>query len=665
MIGWTYEANREAIKQAQKDLDTFKDEDRLNDLEKAKEDELNELDEKIKNWEDYLTMLEYQYNEYERIERQRLLMEVTGAEDMRGVHEFLVDDMENFTDYVKNNQSAFLENAIKAYTDYNTAFGGFLDDYEKNQLRLYDLLGEQKTLLNEQDFFKGNGTPLENFINNQLNNNWSDTTKELYSTLTGAKYGVSEYQSASQQKQAEAMADIKAAEKNGTLKNISDVNGNTYKTSAEYEAAKAAGTAGDIASYNIGGASYVKDPTGYYDPETGKAKTGKVYGSNQTMTEEEAAQKGYAIAKDKDGNYWFFDVSGDAGFYQDKDGSTKYAEHIGTDGKYFTASTDKGKTLSDMALEVVYGGTKNIAGVTTPSGKYSAQDLVNKYGSQNVHIVQTKNDDGTYTLHWVSDTGGGKYGVDEKGSYVETDGNRYYGTPVHGFNSVSSANVVSGNVSGVQSDQTGHDKNTNNIGITVGTNGANANYATKADAYGLATNQGTSASDLAAKHENAIIINDGGVLKAIYNSDGSNPSDRVTINKDGTITIQYSNGKTATGSLVQGKVDANKASKQKTNSYSTGIENGPVTYTGLAMLHGSLSSPEYVLNSAQAGQLLYNMATKDMAYESVIEKFTTNSTTGDAFNINELNVQAESPQEFFDQLMQVVNGRYSTTKNRR
>lgn len=666
-IGWTYEANRDAIKQAQKDLDTFKDEDRLNDLEKAKEDELNELDEKIKNWEDYLTMLEYQYNEYERIERQRLLMEVTGAEDMRGVHEFLVDDMENFTDYVKNNQSAFLENAIKAYTDYNTAFGGFLDDYEKNQLRLYDLLGEQKTLLNEQDFFKGNGTPLENFINNQLNSNWSDSTKELYSALTGAKYGVSAYQSASQQKQAEAMADIKAAEKSGTLKGISDVNGNTYKTSAEYEAAKAAGTAGDIASYNIGGASYVKDPTGYYDPETGKAKTGTVYGTNQTMTEEEAARKGLAIAKDEDGNYWFFDVSGDAGFYKDNDGNIKYAEHVNTEGGSFVVSADKGKTLSDMGLDVVYAGTKNIAGVTTASGKYSAQDLVSKYGSQNVHIVQTKNDDGTYTLHWTTDTDGGTYGVDEKGTYIETsDHKRYYGDPVHGFSSVSGENIVGNNsVSGVQPAKTGQNNNGITIGSTVGSGGATANLAKAADSYGLTTSKGTSASDLAAAHPGAIIINDNGVLKAIYNDDGKNPSDRVTINKNGTITIEYTNGKTATGTLVQGKVDANKASQQKTNSYSKGIENGPVTYTGLAMLHGSLNSPEYVLNSAQAGQLLYNMATKDMAYESVIEKFTSNSTTGDAFNINELNVQAESPQEFFDQLMQVVNGRYSTTKNRR
>jgi hypothetical protein len=33
------------------------------------------------------------------------------------------------------------------------------------------------------------------------------------------------------------------------------------------------------------------------------------------------------------------------------------------------------------------------------------------------------------------------------------------------------------------------------------------------------------------------------------------------------------------------------------SGYSSGIENGPVTYTGLAMLHGSPSNPEYVLNS--------------------------------------------------------------------
>ena len=42
-------------------------------------------------------------------------------------------------------------------------------------------------------------------------------------------------------------------------------------------------------------------------------------------------------------------------------------------------------------------------------------------------------------------------------------------------------------------------------------------------------------------------------------------------------------------------IDASKINKSK--SYASGIENGPVTYTGMAMLHGSPSNPEFVLNS--------------------------------------------------------------------
>ena len=47
----------------------------------------------------------------------------------------------------------------------------------------------------------------------------------------------------------------------------------------------------------------------------------------------------------------------------------------------------------------------------------------------------------------------------------------------------------------------------------------------------------------------------------------------------------------------------------ETPLFASGIENGPVSYTGLAMLHGTPSAPEYVLNSDQAYTLLRNMAT--------------------------------------------------------
>ena len=47
--------------------------------------------------------------------------------------------------------------------------------------------------------------------------------------------------------------------------------------------------------------------------------------------------------------------------------------------------------------------------------------------------------------------------------------------------------------------------------------------------------------------------------------------------------------------------------------YAEGIENGAVTETGLAMLHGTPTEPEYVLNSDQAGTLLENIATNDFS----------------------------------------------------
>ena len=47
-------------------------------------------------------------------------------------------------------------------------------------------------------------------------------------------------------------------------------------------------------------------------------------------------------------------------------------------------------------------------------------------------------------------------------------------------------------------------------------------------------------------------------------------------------------------------------------TFANGILEGPVTYTGLAMLHGTASEPEYVLNNDQAYNLLRYIATKKL-----------------------------------------------------
>ena len=98
-------------------------------------------------------------------------------------------------------------------------------------------------------------------------------------------------------------------------------------------------------------------------------------------------------------------------------------------------------------------------------------------------------------------------------------------------------------------------------------------------------------------------------------------------------------------------------------SYSTGIENGPVTYTGLATLHGSPSEPEYVLNSDQAYNLLYNLSTARMApYESKL-----NGDGGTTWNLyGDINLEnVDDPADFWNSVMKSAGNSWNVSKNNR
>ena len=114
----------------------------------------------------------------------------------------------------------------------------------------------------------------------------------------------------------------------------------------------------------------------------------------------------------------------------------------------------------------------------------------------------------------------------------------------------------------------------------------------------------------------------------------------------------------------------NDRNKTKTNIYSTGgsnkrrysngIENGPVTYTGLAMLHGTPSAPEYVLNSDQAYSLLRYMATNSPKFTPINSSSNITYSYGDII-MNGVN----DPEKFFSELTSAMDRKYSTTKNRK
>lgn len=94
--------------------------------------------------------------------------------------------------------------------------------------------------------------------------------------------------------------------------------------------------------------------------------------------------------------------------------------------------------------------------------------------------------------------------------------------------------------------------------------------------------------------------------------------------------------------------------------FSSGLEAGMVTRTGMYKLHGSPSNPEFVLNSKQAYQLLKNISTLSIpAFES---KTSTNKTINYQFygDMNLPNVK--DPSTFFSELLREADGKFNVTK---
>lgn len=98
--------------------------------------------------------------------------------------------------------------------------------------------------------------------------------------------------------------------------------------------------------------------------------------------------------------------------------------------------------------------------------------------------------------------------------------------------------------------------------------------------------------------------------------------------------------------------------------YASGIEEGPVTYTGLAMLHGTHSKPEYVLNNDQAYNLLRNMATTRLPE---MERTGTDNNCGTQY-IVQGDVVLEGvndPAKFWSGVTTAMGSRWNVTRKTR
>ena len=131
-----------------------------------------------------------------------------------------------------------------------------------------------------------------------------------------------------------------------------------------------------------------------------------------------------------------------------------------------------------------------------------------------------------------------------------------------------------------------------------------------------------------------------------------------------TYLTNMANGKDWDGSPAnQGQINWAKAELAKLDKkgHANGILGGPITYTGLSMLHGTPSAPEYVLNADQAYTLLRNISTMQIPeYTSLL------SNAGETQYILQGDViidGTENPENFWDAVTNQMRNRYSVTKN--
>ena len=166
-IGWVYESNREKIKQATKDLDDFYRDDALNDLQQTKDKELEVLDERINNWNKYLTALKQRYDAWQVQEEQKLLMELTNVKTEEELYQKILDDMLNYN-----------EKAAGHYDDYIGIFENFLDDYKTNLEKLQELKELEREYMTPDYYINKNDNNFSDIYEEAIGNTSKVTNKK-------------------------------------------------------------------------------------------------------------------------------------------------------------------------------------------------------------------------------------------------------------------------------------------------------------------------------------------------------------------------------------------------------------------------------------------------------------------------------------------------------
>ena len=123
-LGWIYEADQEAIKEAQEALDEFNKEQEINDLEEEKDNALAAIDEQIDGWKDYKDAWESVVDDYETEQDRLILLQQLGAKTENEILQQKIDAVNRYKD-------AYLK-TMKEISDLENTPSGELSGYNNS-----------------------------------------------------------------------------------------------------------------------------------------------------------------------------------------------------------------------------------------------------------------------------------------------------------------------------------------------------------------------------------------------------------------------------------------------------------------------------------------------------------------------------------------------------
>lgn len=632
-IGWVYEANRNKVKEAQQNLDDFYRDDRIQDLESTKDREKEILDERIKQWQDYLDALKEKYESYQHLEDERLLKELLNAQTEEEIRQKLTDDM-----------LAFNVRAEQGFDQYTGIFDNFLSEYGKNLAELDALVHKQINLFNASQSLQANNSlyqiPNTNYTpstnkwpgNNNSYSNLPTQADDWSSVALSAASAGNRVLAEHAFKQRQIKLDSRTPEQN------------KLALSKWTQEALWAEIQKRLQGYASGIENGPVTSTGMF----------MLHGSENSPEYVLNNDQAYTLLK----NLSTIEMNNSTASMSDESESSMGAyglaktelEGINTLIKQIDAVISSGALTNSQLSEMM-----NIL-----SNLYIAQQQIQQFTENDY------NQDKEFYTNLLDDLD--KYFTDllsamDKGiENIEASLNVIQGLLEKGINSIDG--LVAG-IGGISQGITNLGSQITGLGNAIDNLNTGVTSPSYNDIYGDFVSGGLNNNNTTNNNNNMSTWKTSSDNWAQDALDAANRGNRAEANYYLAMRkLKLESGYNGTGGIYGTDTSQTKLKEEverilTSKGYATGLEQGPVTNTGVAMLHGTPGKPEYVLNNDQAYQILKNLATQEIEI---------NSSTSSMEDLNDASIgitelvedEIEGLNTIIIQLSGVLNGQALT-----